>query len=206
MDSVKIQLAVDRVTIEEAIHIIAQAKESIDIIEIGTSLFKDYGLKALIDIDSTFDHLILADIKTIDEAEYEFRQMFENGADIATVMGASALETIRICQKTAKKYQKAYMIDTLEMSAEKITTLKEFEDAIICIHLPKDKSGDLQVFIKDFMTEHQFKNKLAVAGGVQLKDISLFKRLGIEIVVIGSSITKSNDIAASARNFKERMK
>ena len=44
----KIQVAIDRVTLNKAIEIIESVKDSVDIIEIGTSLIKDYGLESLI--------------------------------------------------------------------------------------------------------------------------------------------------------------
>lgn len=199
----KIQLAVDRVTIEEAVDIIEQAKDSIDIIEIGTSLFLDYGQESLHTLRKRFDHPILADIKTMDEAEYEFKRVFGNGADIATVMGASAIETIRICQKTAQAFNKDYMIDLLEVNDEKIQQLKAFEDAIICLHLPKDKKGSLKEYVESFVKKHQLTNRLAAAGGITLEDMPYLKEAGIEIAVVGSAITKSDNITESAKSFKE---
>lgn len=201
----KIQVAVDRVSIKEAISILKEAEESMNIIEIGTSLFKDFGLEALKEIKKEFKQPILADIKTMDEAEYEFRQVYEHGASIATVMGASALETIRICQRVAKEYGTDYMIDTLEVNEEKMNQLKGFEDAIICLHLPKDKGGNIQEFVRNFVETYQLKSRIAVAGGVKVEDISLFKELGIEIVIVGSAITKSNNIKESAQKFKEML-
>ena len=199
----KIQLALDRVSIEDAVAIIEEAKEHIDIIEIGTSLFLDYGQESLLTIKESFDHTILVDIKTMDEAEYEFRRVFENGADIATVMGASAIETIRICQQTALEFNKDYMIDSLEINDEKIQSLTEFEDAIICLHLPKDKKGDLKKFVENFTKKHQLTNRLAAAGGIKLEDIPYLKEAGIDIVVVGSAITKSDNIGQAAKAFKE---
>lgn len=199
----KIQLAVDRVTIEEAVDIIEQAKDSIDIIEIGTSLFLDYGQESLHTLRKRFDHTILTDIKTMDEAEYEFRRVYGNGADIATVMGASAIETIRICQQTAQAFNRDYMIDSLEVSDEKIQELKEFEDAIICLHLPKDKKGSLKDYVEGFIKKHQLTNRLAAAGGITLEDMPYLKEAGIEIAVVGSAITKSDNITEAAKSFKE---
>ena len=40
----KLQLAIDRVTLEDAINILEDTQEFIDIVEIGTSLIKDYGI------------------------------------------------------------------------------------------------------------------------------------------------------------------
>ena len=104
----KIQLAVDRVPLEQAIEIIQEASPHFDIIEIGTSLFLDYGLEALRQIRPHVKQQVLADFKTMDEAEYEFTQLFSNGADIATVMGGASLETIAICQEVAQKFNKDY--------------------------------------------------------------------------------------------------
>lgn len=199
----KIQLAVDRVSIEKAIEIIEQAKDSIDIIEIGTSLFLDYGLESVRRIRKEFDHTLLADFKTIDEADYEFERIYSSGADIATVMGAGSLETIRLCQKQAQKHKKDYMIDILELHDEKIEQLAEFEDAIICLHLPSDNEGDIQTYIQEFVEKHQFTNRLAAAGGIKLEDLPYLKEAGIEIAIVGSSITKSEDIKNTARLFKE---
>lgn len=199
----KIQLAVDRVTLEEAITIIEQAHPHFDIIEVGTSLFLDYGLESVRQIRSCFDQPILADFKTMDEAEYEFNQIYSNGADIATVMGATSLDTIRICQRVAQKYNKAYMIDIMEVSDEKIKELAEFKDAIIALHLPKDKNADLRTYIEDFVSKHQLDNQLAAAGGITLEDLPYLKEAGIEIAIVGSAITKNEDIEQTAKQFKE---
>lgn len=199
----KIQLAVDRVTIDEAKRIIDEAEAYIDIIEIGTSLFLDYGLESLRQLRKQYNHTILADIKTMDEAEYEFRQIYTSGGDIATVMGASSMETIRISQQIAQEFNKEYMIDILEVSDKKIRKLAEFEDAIICLHLPKDKKGNLHKYIRDFVETHQLNNRLAAAGGITEEDLPYLKEAEIEIAVVGSSITKSENIREKAKSFKE---
>lgn len=199
----KIQLAIDRVTLEEAIFILEQAHPYFDLIEVGTSLFLDYGLEAVRQIKNRFDQPILADFKTMDEAEYEFNQIYSNGADIATVMGATSLDTLRICQRVAQKYNKAYMIDIMEVSDEKIKELAEFDDAIIALHLPKDKDADLRTYIEDFVSKHQLDNQLAAAGGITLEDLPYLKEAGIDIAIVGSAITKSENIEEIAKQFKE---
>lgn len=199
----KIQLAVDRVTLEEALSILEQANPYFDVIEVGTSLFLDYGLEAVRQIRSRFVQPILADFKTMDEAEYEFNQIYSNGADIATVMGATSLDTLRICQRVATEYGKDYMIDIMEVSDEKIKELAEFDDAIIALHLPKDKDADLKAYIEDFVSKHHLDNKLAAAGGITLEDLPYLKEAGIEIAIVGSAITKSEHIKEIAKKFKE---
>lgn len=199
----KIQVAIDRVTTEQAILIIEEVKDSVDIIEIGTSLIKDYGLESVRSIRSAFPTIkILADIKTIDEAEYEFRAAYMAGADILTVMGAASIDSIEICQRVAKEYQKEYMIDLLEVSGDKINELKKFKDAIFCVHLPADKDGlGLEELVVKSSRELIDCPRLAVAGGVSLKTLSIIKESGFEIAIVGGAITKSENMQKSAYDF-----
>ncbi len=200
----KIQLAIDRVSIEEAIDIIEKTASYVDIIEIGTSLIKDFGLESIRKIKQKFPHnIILADIKTIDEAEYEFEAAYKAGADIVTVMGVASLETIKICKKVANKYDKEYMIDLLETSQEKQETLKQFNDAILCVHLPSDMGGKgLEALIDSVLIELSDFPNLAVAGGVSISNINSIKKANFQIVIIGGAITKQENIGAMAKKFK----
>lgn len=204
----KLQLAVDRMTIDEAIAIIEASKAYVDIIEVGTSLIKDYGNTAITSIRNAFpDITILADIKTIDEAAYEFRSAYEAGADIVTVMGAAAITTLSICQKVAKEYHKEYVIDLLEVNDDKLKQLQVYQDAIQCIHLPSDEMGNaLETLIKDQKQVLNPKVRISAAGGITLDNVNVLKQCGIDIVVVGSAITKANNKVASAKAFYDEIR
>lgn len=200
----KIQLAIDRVSIEQAINIIEETACYVDIIEIGTSLIKDFGLESIRKIKQKFPNkIILADIKTIDEAAYEFEAAYEAGADIATVMGVSSLETIKICKKVANEYGKEYMIDLLETSQEKQQTLKQFNDAILCVHLPSDMDGKgLEALIDSTLIKLKDFPRLSVAGGVKISNINAIKKANFQIAIIGGAITKEQNRGEMAKKFK----
>jgi 3-hexulose-6-phosphate synthase and related proteins len=203
--NMKIQLAVDRVSIEKAVEIVDKAKDYVDIIEVGTSLIKDYGMESLRSIRGRYkEKCILADIKTIDEGEYEFKAAFENGADIATVMGAASIETLDICYYTAKKYNKVMMIDMLQLSDEKIKNLDKYQDAIFCIHTPSDNKADnIGEKIKSTKKLLPDIKRLAIAGGINMGNIDQVKE--IEIVILGSAITKSDDIKEAAKKYHDNI-
>lgn len=197
----KIQLAIDRVSIEKAVEIVDETKDYVDIIEVGTSLIKDFGMESLRSIRRKYKNkCILADMKTIDEGEYEFKAAFENGADIATVMGAASIETLDICYYTAKKYNKVMMIDMLQLSDEKIKNLDKYQDAIFCIHTPSDNKTD-NIGEKIENTKKLLPNvkHLAIAGGINIDNIDQVK--GVEIVILGSAVTKSSDIKQAAKQY-----
>ena len=199
----KIQLAIDRVSIEKAVEIVDETKDYVDIIEVGTSLIKDFGMDSLRNIRAKYKNkCILADMKTIDEGEYEFKAAFENGADIATAMGAASIETLDICYYTAKKYNKVMMIDMLQLSDEKIRQLGKYQDAIFCIHTPSDNKAD-NIGQKIENTKKLLPNvkHLAIAGGINIDNIDQVKE--IEIVILGSAVTKSIDIKEAAKKYHD---
>lgn len=201
----KLQLAIDRVSIEKAIKIIKNTGDYVDIIEIGTSLIKDYGMESIRKIKEEFPYkTILADIKTIDEAEYEFHAAFKAGADIATVMGGAAISSIKLCQRAATEYGRSYVIDLLEVNDAKLEQLKQFTDAIFCIHLPADNEGlGLDKLIEDSAFKLKTMTHLAAAGGVSKESIPILIKNKIEIAIIGGAITKAEDSRAAAKDFYE---
>jgi len=200
----KIQLAIDRVSIEKAKEISREAGPYIDIIEVGTALIKDFGVISIKEIKEAFPNkIILADIKTIDEGAYEFKAAYNNGADIATVMGAASVSTLKACYEVAQDFGKLMMIDLLEVGYEKIGLITEFTDAIFCIHLPSDGGEqDLISLLQEFKGKFPEINKVAVAGGVNYQTITSIKEANVDIVIIGGTITKASSIESAAKKFR----
>ena len=201
----KIQLAIDRVSIGKAKEISREAFPYVDIIEVGTSLIKEFGVSSIKEIKKAFPNkIILADIKTIDEGAYEFKAAFTSGADIATVMGAASINTLKSCYEVANNFGKVMMIDLLEVENEKISKFTYFDDAIFCIHLPSDGGEhDLISILRDFKVKFPEINKVAVAGGVNYKTITSIREAKVDIVIIGSAITKASSIESAAKKFRE---
>lgn len=201
----KLQVAIDRTDMEMAERLVQEVEPYADILEVGTSLIKDYGLEESVGrLRRRFpDQCLLADIKTCDEGAYEFRKAYEAGGDIPTVMGFSSLSTIRACAQIAEEFGKEYMIDLLEVSQERIQMLSEaFPEAIFCIHLPADRQGEgLEDLIQKNVKAFQGQKKIAVAGGVTLSAIGTLKDCGIEIGIVGSGITKAENIRETAAEF-----
>jgi len=118
----KLQVAIDRVSKAAAREMIEVLRDSADIIEIGTSLIKDFGLTGSVAAlrECCGPARLLADVKTCDEGAYEFERSFEAGADIVTVMGFSSEATLQACAETARRFGKDYMIDLMELDEERV--------------------------------------------------------------------------------------
>ena len=117
----RLQTAIDRVSMEDAVHLAEQLNGKTDILEMGTSLVKDYGNLAIEKLrEALSETSLLVDSKTIDEGAYEFTQAFRHGADIVTAMGAASVETLKACYEVAEQEKKTMMIDLLEVEEDKI--------------------------------------------------------------------------------------
>ena len=205
----KLQTAIDRVTLSKAEEMVKAFAGKTDIIEIGTSLVKDYGLFELKKLNEyKKDSLLLADLKTCDEGAYEFRQGYEQGFDILTVMGSSSRETLEKCYEVSQSYQKYMLIDLLECSMEKIREIADFENAIYCLHTSVDKNKDHNIIeeIQKFKQEFPQIQNICVAGGIKLDVCQEIKKENIQYVIVGSAITKSENMVEEIERFKKAIK
>jgi 3-hexulose-6-phosphate synthase len=205
---VKIQLALDRLEIADAIQISRKVEDSIDWIEVGTSLIKEFGVVSIKELKQVFPNkTIVADIKTIDNARYEFEMCFEAGADVATVMGVSPLVTIDACMEVAKRYDKKVMIDLLNTSEDQKRVLMKYNDAIFCDHVSMDEQEEAGSQNRGTKKSDLFDDpsiQVAVAGGITLDSIDrLRKTLNPSVAIIGSAITKASNPAEAAAKFKQ---
>ncbi|WP_144554956.1 3-hexulose-6-phosphate synthase [Bacillus sp. X1(2014)] len=201
-----IQLALDRMNIAQAIDLTKKVEDSIDWIEVGTSLIKEFGTASIKEMKQAFPHKkIVADIKTIDNARYEFELCFEAGADVATVMGVSPLVTIDTCMEVANRYQKKVMIDLLNTSDEQKQALRKYNDAIFCEHVSKDQQEELGSQNQGTTSTIDFSAfQVAAAGGIKLDSIeNLIESLNPAVVIIGSAITKAENPSEAAHQFKQ---
>lgn len=204
----KLQIALDRIPLERAAAMVHETKDFADVVEIGTSLIKDYGVRAVQEIRAIVpSHVLLADIKTMDEGAYEFRAAYQAGADVATVMGAASVNTISACYEVARQEGRDILIDLLETSDSKIQQLDRFSDALFCVHLPKDGGhGEINRNVETFCHNHPHIRRIAVAGGVSLAQIPMLLQYPIEVVVVGSAITAAPDISVAAKQFQQALK
>ncbi|MFP3887104.1 orotidine 5'-phosphate decarboxylase [Priestia filamentosa] len=205
----KIQLALDRLTIQEAINIAKKAEAFIDWIEVGTSLIKEFGMESIYEIKNAFPHKsVVADIKTIDNAKYEFEICYQAGADIATVMGVSPQATLHTCYDVTQKWDKMMMIDLLNTAQETQQKLAIYNKAVFCHHLSKDEQeieGKSTPSYTNLRAPFFEGSKVAVAGGVNLETMSSLSLLTPDVIIIGSSITKAKDIEKAAAAFKNKI-
>lgn len=200
-----LQIAIDRMTLKDTISLLEVVQEA-DIIELGTSLCKDYGIESVHTVKKNLtEGKLLVDIKTIDEGEYEFTQYYKAGADSLTVMGASSKETLDKCYEVSKKFGKEMVIDLLECSKSKISLIKDYPEALYCLHFSSDskKKYSIKEVVSEFQKDFPSIKRLAIAGGINLSRLKELENTTIERAIVGSYVTNSESAKEKIKEMKE---
>ena len=109
---VKLQVAIDLLTTEEALALAAKVALYVDIIELGTPIIKNMGSAVITAMKHAHpDKLVFADLKTADAGELEADIAFKAGADLVTVMSTVGNATIIGAVKAAKAHGKGIVVD-----------------------------------------------------------------------------------------------
>ena len=207
----KLQLALDLVNIPEAIEVVKEVESYIDVVEIGTPVVINEGLRAVKEMKAAFPELtVLADLKIMDAGGYEIMKASEAGADIITVLGATDDMTIKGAVEEAKKQGKEILVDminvkNIEQRAKEIDALGV---DYICVHTGYDLQAVGQNSFEDLQTIKKAvkQAKTAVAGGIKLDTLPEVIKAGPDLVIVGGGITGQDDKKAVAAQMQQLIK
>ncbi|WJS82596.1 3-hexulose-6-phosphate synthase [Tetragenococcus halophilus] len=194
----KLQLAIDELSLEQALTQVDKLKQYIDIVEIGTPFLIDAGRKAVEQMKRKFPELeILCDAKIMDAGAYEAQLAYDVGADYVTVLGITDDLTINGCVEQAKKQGRKVMVDMICVKdfATRIPVLEELGVDVIAVHTGVDQQQAGRTPIEDLieMKKYVKKAQIAVAGGINSKTVEDYIALQPDIVIVGSGILNVAD-------------
>ncbi|MFZ7945995.1 MULTISPECIES: 3-hexulose-6-phosphate synthase [Bacillaceae] len=207
----KLQLALDLVDIPGAIEVVKEVEEYIDVVEIGTPVVINEGLKAVKEVKAAFPNLtVLADLKIMDAAGYEVSQASAAGADIITILGTAEDESIKGAVEEAKKQGKEILVDMIAVKdiAARAKELDELGADYICVHTGYDLQAVGKNSFEDLHTiKSVVKNaKTAIAGGIKLETLPEVIKEHPDLIIVGGGITSKEDKLATAREMQELIK
>ena len=204
----KLQLALDLLEIDRAILIAREAFEYIDLIEAGTPLIKSEGMAAVRALKKAFpDRGIVADMKTMDTGAIEVEMAAKSGADIVAILGGADDGTIEDAVRSARKYGVSLMADLLAVDdpVSRAKRLEELGIDCICVHAGIDqqmKGVDALAILEKVVDAVGVDVEVAVAGGLGPEDAAQAASLGADIIIVGGTITRSDDVASSAHEIR----
>ncbi|GGG75886.1 3-hexulose-6-phosphate synthase [Paenibacillus radicis (ex Gao et al. 2016)] len=207
----ELQLALDLVNIPEAKQLIKEVEPYIDIVEIGTPVVINEGLRAVKEIKEAFPDLkVLADLKVMDAAGYEVMKASEAGADIITILGVAEDMTIKGAVEEAKKQQKQILVDMIGVHdiEGRAKELDAFGVDYICVHTGYDLQAIGKNSFEDLMTIKRVVKhaKVAVAGGIKLSTLPEVIKAKPDLIIVGGGITGSEDKPATAAEMQKLIK
>ncbi len=208
----KLQLAIDLVNdIPEAIELVEEVKDYVDVVELGTPVINREGLAAVKAIKDAFPDLeVLADEKLIDATDFEVGQAAEYGADIITVLGVAEDASIELAVKEAKKHDKEILVDMIAVRdvEKRAKQLDEMGADYICVHTGYDMQAQGASPFEDLKkVKNVVKNsKTAIAGGIKLETVKDAVEQKPDLIVVGGGIASADSPKEAAREISEIIK
>ncbi|MGE8081197.1 3-hexulose-6-phosphate synthase [Peribacillus loiseleuriae] len=207
----KLQLALDLVNIPEGISVVREVEAYVDVVEIGTPVVINEGLRAVKEMKEAFPNLtVLADLKIMDAGGYEVMKASEAGAGIVTVLGATDDSTIKGAVEEAKKHGSEILVDMINV--KDIEQRAKEVDALgvdyICVHTGYDLQAAGENSFEQLRTiKRVVKNaKTAVAGGIKLETLPEVIQAQPDLVIVGGGITGKDDKKAVAQEMQRLIK
>lgn len=207
----ELQLALDLVDIPGAKKLVKEVEAYVDIVEIGTPVIINEGLRAVKEIKEAFPNLkVLADLKVMDAAGYEVMKASEAGADIVTILAVAEDMTIKGAVEEAKKQNKKILVDMIGVKdiAGRAKELDAFGVDYICVHTGYDLQAVGKNSFEDLNTiKSVVKNaKVAIAGGIKLETLPEVIKAKPDLVIVGGGITGAEDKQAVAAEMHKLIK
>ena len=216
-----LQVALDLTDLNKAIELAALLITNLPkdhlIIEAGTPLIKSWGVFAPRLLKNVTGATVFADTKTMDTGALEARLMIDNGADIVSVLSVSSEDTIKEFIGETHTYGKLAAIDLINNPTPIETAIKTLDLGadIIIYHVGIDVQIKRGITVADLIDEIKYliwniRNRksnayIAVAGGLKPGLVSSFIDAGVDIVIVGSAITKSNNPLSVSRELLSEM-
>lgn len=203
----KVQIALDFGTIDDAKAILRDVADYVDIVEIG-AISTEFGFKALTELKKEFpEPEYLSDIKIADGGGY-FADMAKNyGADYVTVLGCVEDATIRSALEAAEKNGIKVVADMLGVRNfyERTKELDAMGMHYISVHTPADLQALNHTPFEHLKIASQLvhNSKLSVAGGLGPANVHEVLPYKPEIIISGSALTTAADRRENAKKLRE---
>ncbi len=150
------------------------------------------------------DHVVLADMKTMDTGAMEVEMAAKAGADIIILLGSADDSTIKDAVRAARKYGVKLMADLISATdqSKRAKELAELGIDYINIHVGIDQQmmGEEPVRI---LKKLKLNVPVAVAGGIDAKSAANAVLSGASIVIVGGNIVRSSNVTEAARAIRE---
>lgn len=213
MEKPKLQLALDMPDLVQALKVSQKAAADIDVIEAGTMLVLEEGMKAVRYLRALFPfHLILADIRIIKAGGKLAAMAFDAGADWVTVMSDASKDTIEaVVNESRKRLGTDVQVEiNVGYDDEKLAYLRSLGIRQLIYHRSSEVVDTEEKWDKKTLEElKRLSNmgfELSITGGLDISEIPLFKDISVYCFIAGRKICKAEDPEKAALSYQNTIK
>jgi 3-hexulose-6-phosphate synthase len=191
----ELQIALDRIPLDQAVRVTTAIRQHVDWIEVGTSLIKAYGMDGVrAVVQAAAGVPVLADLKTADDARFEFTLAYDAGAASATVLGLAADVTLDTAAAVAADRGREAVVDLMGLLEPRRAELAARlpAEVVLAAHVGKDVQGT-GLRPESLLGPWATGRRLALAGGLTAADLRQLSQIEDLRVIIGSAVTKAGD-------------
>lgn len=203
-----LQIAMDNLSLDDALDTLKDVGDVVDIIEVGTILLCADGKKCVTTIKDKYpSKIVLADGKIADAGNILGKMLVDAKADIVTVICCADLPTVTGVLKVAKDQGKDMQIElTGTWSFEQAEQWKKAGVEQVVYHRSRDSQaagvqwGEADLSKIKKLCDMGFK--VTITGGVSKDDLDLFKEFPIYIIIAGRAIRDAENPRVAAEEFQ----
>ena len=205
----KLHVAIDLTTYDAAMALCGKVAPFVDIIEAGTPLIKNEGLRIVKAIKNAFpEKAVFADMKTMDAGALEAELAFDSGADFVTVLALANDHTLESAVNVANKYGRQIIVDMIDVDdpVTRSVQLKQLGVHGLELHCGLDQQAfGLCSLDNAAAVIRQAQLPVSIAGGVNAASIEQVRKLGASVAVVGAAIYGAPDPASVAKSLREKI-
>lgn len=204
----KMQFAMDVRTIDEALRLMEEVSDCIDIAEVGSPLIVSEGVRAVEAIKSAYpDKVVLADTKCCDGGYLIGTYAYEAGADIATLMAVSTDMTVQRFVEAAQEHGGKVLVDILNLDniEERARTLLDLGADYVGMHASADAVRPNEVALTRIkrLMDVVPRSQVSVSNALDWGNIEKVLALKPEIVVVSKPILNADNRREAAKRLRD---
>ena len=195
----KLQVALDFFTTEDALALMKLIHPYVDIIELGSPLMYAEGFSAIKVMKEEYpDKLVLADMKIVDGGYDIGLKAYEAGADIVITIAMTNDDTLKGLVKAAHELGKYAMVDAIGVTDldKRVLEAEEMGFDYILLHTAHDTLGDdVMAPVRDLarVKKNVKHARVGISGGITVAQMPGICGANPDWVVVGSGITCARD-------------
>lgn len=199
-----LQLALDHVSLDDALSVAMLLRDKVDIVEAGTILCYSEGMRAVEAVRKVArERTLVADLKIADAGEVLAGMAFRAGADWTTVICAAPMATVSKVNEVARSHGGDVQIELFgrwdELDAREWLAMG-VRQAIY--HRGRDSQasgqGWRQADLDAMKRLSDLGMELSVTGGIDADQLPAFKDVAVKCFIVGRGLYATPDPQATA--------